>query len=189
MQLPNSQLHLLAQIDRRRRYRNWVTAFQIALVVFFVDQISKTWIAGHLAVGEHQAILGQTHVELTRVPTRGLVVERIDHGGADWLQRLAHALPGTILALLAIALWLRLRDAALGELIAFALAMAGIASNLISHSFSQTIVETLRLNLDGRFLIFNCADLASVLGGAVLLRRLTWTLFAEVRWQLTRQTG
>ena len=36
---------------------------------------------------------------------------------------------------------------------------------------------------------FNGNPFLFALGAAILLRRLVWTLFAELRWQLTRQTG
>jgi lipoprotein signal peptidase len=186
--LPNSQLHLLRQIEQRRKYRNWVLALQIAMVVFFADQISKTWITGHLAVGQAKPVLGQSYVEVTRLPTRGLVAERLGES-ASWVQTLVRFLPAVVLGLLAIALLLRLPEAAFGELCAFAFAMSGTASNVVGLWFSQAIVETVRVNFGAAYLVFNLADVATILGGVVLLRRLTSTLFAEARWLVTRQTG
>jgi lipoprotein signal peptidase len=188
--LPNSQLHLLQKIEKRRRYRNWVAALQVAMVVFFADQIVKTWSSTRLEFHARQPVLGQTTLELTRVPRRGFLEERVSGIGSRWLSAAASQIPGAIFICLVLALWLRLPVARMPELIAFALGIAGAASNLLSLWIMQVVTSTFRLSLgEGRAILFNLADVALAIGGLTLVLRLTRTLVAEVRWVWSRQTG
>jgi lipoprotein signal peptidase len=188
--LPNSQLHLLQKIEKRRRYRNWVTALQIAMVIFFADQIVKTWSATRMEWHSHQPLFGQTTLQLTRDARRGFLEEKAAPIGSRWLSSAASQIPGAIFICLVIALWLRLPAARMPELVSFALGIAGAASNQLSLWINQTITETFRLTLaDGHFIVFNCADLALLVGGTLLITRLTRTLLAEMRWVWSRQVG
>lgn len=187
--LPNSQLHLLKKIEKRRRYRNWFTALQLAMVLFFGDQILKTWCSSHLAVGQTRPVYAET-VQITRVPRHGFFQERVAPLHSSVLSGLASALPAIVFVLLLTALWLRLSEAGLGELCAFATAISGSVSNLLSNTFWGYMTATLRVAIGPtHFLLFNLADLALFLGGLILLRSLTVRLLAELRFLLTRQTG
>ena len=188
--LPNCQLHLLKKIETRRRYRNWATALQLAMVIFFGDQILKTWCRSHLAIDEGRRLYSESRLEITRVPRRGFFQERVASFKSPWANGIANAVPGVVFILLLMALWLRLREAALGELCAFAAALGGSAANLVSLLFWGSITATLRIALaQQHFIVFNLADLALLVGGAILLRSLTSRLLADLRWVFRRQTG
>lgn len=59
MYFPSAE-YRLERIEKRRRYRRWMLATQLAMVFFFSDQILKTWVRGHYALGETSPLVGET---------------------------------------------------------------------------------------------------------------------------------
>ncbi len=157
-------MRILSQIERRRRYRHWVQAFQIGMVLFFADQIVKTYSATRLEMGSQTPLLGQSVIKLARIPDKGVANQ--DHqtpfyvGLALWL--------GVGLFLVA-----RLRRAGSGELIGFSVVLSGGLSNLLSRAFPSQAIDTFVLQLGARrFLAFNIADACVLIASFFLIRSL-----------------
>jgi lipoprotein signal peptidase len=178
------QTRILGQIDRRRRYRNWAQAFQIAMLLFFADQIVKTYCAGQVDVGEQRPLLGQTLVQLTRIP---------DAGTFALLSKIVPRSWGDFPRYFGLALWLalfglllsRLRQARFGELMAFGLVLSGGFSNLVSRAFTTQTFDAFVLQLGTRYVSFNIADVCVMVGSFFVLRgyllrlRFGWLKFSR----------
>ncbi len=164
------QLRILSQIEKRRKYRNWVQAFQIAMLLFFADQIVKTYCAGQIEEAEQRPIFGQSVVKIARVP---------DSGALGLISRLAPRAWEHFPRYLGLGLWLvlftlllfRLSQAKFGELLAFALVLSGGFSNLISRALTTQTFDTFTFQLSAtRFVSFNIADLCVLVGSFFIIR-------------------
>ena len=164
------QLRILSQIEKRRRYRNWVQAFQVAMLLFFADQIVKTYCAGQLTEIEQKPLFGQSVVKLARIP---------DEGNLGVLSRMAPPAWENFPRYVGIGLWLalfalllsRLKHAKFSELLAFTLVLAGGFSNLVSRSLTTQTFDTFVLGLGAnRFVSFNIADLCVLIGSFFVIR-------------------
>ncbi len=154
------QLRILSQIDKRRRYRSWVQAFQIGMLLFFADQIVKTYCAGQIEEMEQRPLFGQSVIKIAHIPVSGRSWEGVSRyvGLGLWL---------ALLALLA----LRLNQARFGELLAFALVLSGGVSNLVSGVMATRGFDSFVLELgSGRFLSFNIADFCLLVGSFFVIR-------------------
>lgn len=60
-------MHALARIQKRRRIRYWLNAVHVSLLVFFADQILKTWALRTLAPGDQAVFFGQSYFVLTHL--------------------------------------------------------------------------------------------------------------------------
>jgi lipoprotein signal peptidase len=179
------QMRILSQIEKRRRYRSWVQVFQISMLLFFADQIVKTYCAGQLSEYESVAVLDQSFLKLARVPDAG-IVGRLSKAVSPAYARL----PGQM----ALALWFgilgvffyRLFSARFPELLAFGVLLSGGFSSLVSQFFNARPFDAWMLAWGGHpFLTFNIADLCLLFSSFYLLRSFLlgfqngWTRFSR----------
>ncbi len=178
------QVRILSQIEKRRRYRSWAQAFQLAMLFFFADQIVKTYCAGQVSEGETRAIFGQSVVALTKIP---------DDGSIGLLSRLVPRSWEKFPHYFGLSLWLallglllsRLKRAKFGELLAFGLVLSGGFSNLVSRRFTTQTFDAFVLEYAGRYVSFNIADVCVIVGSFFVLRgyllrlRFGWLKFSR----------
>lgn len=164
------QLRILSNIEKRRKYRNWIQAFQIGMLLFFGDQMVKTYCAGQIDEMEQRPILGQSVLKISRVP---------DSGSLGLISRLAPRAWEHFPRYLGLGLWLalfallltRMNQAKFGELLAFALVLSGGFSNLISRALTTQTFDTFILQLGPtRFVSFNIADVCVIVGSFFVIR-------------------
>jgi lipoprotein signal peptidase len=163
------QMRILSQIEKRRRYRSWAQAFQLAMLFFFADQIVKTYCAGQVAAGEIYPLFGQSLIALTKIP---------DDGRIGLLSRLVPRTWESFPHYFGLSLWLalfallltRLRHAKFGELLAFGCVLSGGFSNLVSRRFTTQTFDALMLQLSGHYVSFNIADICVLVGSFFVLR-------------------
>lgn len=163
------QNRILTQIDKRRRYRSWAQAFQIAMLLFFADQIVKTYCAGQIADGEQRPLFGQSVVKLAKIPdaeTLGLISRLAPRTWENFPRYLGLSLWLALFGLLLT----RLNQARPAELMAFALVLSGGFSNLVSRSFTTQIFDAFVLQIGDRFVSFNIADICVIVGSFFVLR-------------------
>lgn len=181
------QLRILSQIEKRRRYRNWVQAFQIAMLLFFADQIVKTYCAGQIDEMEQRPVFGQSILKLSRVPDSGTLglISRL--APTSWEHFPRYVGLGLWLALFALLLS-RLNHAKFGELLAFALVLSGGFSNLISRALTTQTFDTFTLQLSPtRFVSFNIADVCVLVGSFFVIR--SYLLRLQFGWLRTSRNS
>jgi len=164
------QMRIMSQIEKRRRYRSWVQAFQIAILLFFADQIVKTYCAGQLATGEQRSLVGQNVLKLARIPDSGTLGLISKMAPPHWKHFPRYFGLGLWIALFCLLL-VRLRHAKFGELVAFAMVLSGGCSNLVSRAFTTQTFDTFVLQLGAtHFVAFNIADFCVIVGSFFLIR-------------------
>ena len=132
------------------------------MLVFFVDQISKSWGDGNLRLWERHPILGDF-----LVLARGL----IRASTSPYVSL-------TVLLGLLTVFWVRRRRASLTEMVSFALVFGGGLSNLFSQWRSEFIVDIFQIYLyRGQYFPFNLADVAILGGGTFAVGILTKKIF------------
>ncbi len=179
------QLRFQSQLEKRRRYRSWAQAFQLGALFVFADQIVRTYCAGQVAADEQHWIFGMSFLRLVRIP---------DESAIELVQRLLSPQWQELPHYLTLALWLafsglllsRMRHARFGELVAFALVLAGGFSNLLSLRFTTHQFDALLLQVGKDYVTFNLADLFMIIGSYFILRgyllrlRLGWLKFSRI---------
>lgn len=164
------QMRLLKQIERRRRYRSWVQVFQVSMLLFFADQIVKTYCAGQLDEFASVPILDQSVLKLTRVPDPGLLGKVSSYLPENYAAVPAWVALGFWLLLLGVFLY-RALSARFGELLAFGVFLAGGLSGLVSQFFNPRPFDSLVLGWGAQvFLTLNIADVCLLAGSFFLLR-------------------
>lgn len=164
------QMRILSHIERRQRYRAWVQAFQVAMLLFFADQIFKTFLAGQLDEGEQRPFAGQSVLRLARLPSSTGLTALASKLPSGWRQAPQYLSMGFFLLVCGLLL-LRLGSAKLGELLAFGLLLSGALSNLVSRTLTPRVFDTFVLDLGAtRFVAFNLADLCVLVGTFFVLR-------------------
>jgi lipoprotein signal peptidase len=154
------QIKLLNQIEQRRKYRRWVQVFQVALLIFFSDQIFKTWSSKQLSLGEDRPLFGQKIIKVT-------------HSTDSENTKINKYLP--ILFWTVILGWflVRAQTAPFSELVIFILPLTGGLSNWVGKMVLGANISTLKIELSSSLsLSFNLADLMIVMGSFFLCRNL-----------------
>jgi lipoprotein signal peptidase len=164
------QMRILRQIERRRRVRSWVQVFQISMLLFFADQIVKTYCSGQLEEFDSLPILDQSFVQLTRVPDPGLVGKISGYLPAEFAGYPKWFALGFWLLVAGVFLY-RALAAGFGELLAFGVVLSGGFSNLISQFFNPRPFDSLAFVWrTSPILTLNIADVCLLVGSFFLLR-------------------
>ncbi len=164
------QMRVLRQIERRRRYRSWVQVFQVSMLLFFADQIVKTYCGGQLDEFASVPILDQSFLKLTRVPDPGLLGKISSFLPAEYAPYPQWLALGFWLLLAGVFLY-RAVSAGFAELLAFGVFLAGGLSSLVSQFFNPRPFDSLVVGWSGTsFLTLNIADLCLIGGSFFLLR-------------------
>lgn len=168
----------LERIEKRRRYRRWILASQIVMIVFFADQILKTWSHGRLVEGAKRPLLGQT------LWLGNIVDKNLSEVGASAPVNSNEAIPlrlmtTTALLMIGISAFLRRKGATL-EIYGIAYLIGGSLSRVLDAWRTNHVFDTLVLRLGAdHFYAFSLAELAIGLGGICVLWSVVRQLFAS----------
>ncbi len=137
-----------------RRSLSWLLP---AAVVLAIDQVTKAWVASHLAIGSRTWLVGHL-VSLTPLYNSGAAFSLLPHQ-AYWLGVIgvAAAVVVAVVAALTRQLWL---GVTLGVL------LGGIIGNLISRFRGQAVLDFIKLP---HWPAFNVADMAITVAAVVLI--------------------
>jgi len=135
------------------------------VAVIAADQTLKGWVESHLVVHQRVALGAQQLLSITRSLNAGLIFNWGSGLSDDWLTWVTRALPAATLLPMAILTFL-LRKRLDGTLaITTSLFWGGALSNAIELCRGRFVTDTLLLYLgDGRYLPYNPADLAILVG-------------------------
>lgn len=136
----------------------------MGMVLFFADQILKTYCATRLGLGEQMPLLGQSFIKLAHIPDKGV---------ANQNQLMPLYIGLSLWVGVAIFFISRLYKAGNLELNGFAVVLAGGASNLLSRFIPSQGIDTFVLQLGARrFIAFNLADICVLIASFFLIRAL-----------------
>jgi lipoprotein signal peptidase len=168
---PPISFRVLSPLERRRPFRSWVPVFQVSMVLFFADQILRTYCATNLPVGVTQPLFGQSILQLAHFPDGGIlgkIAALFPQGWQSSLPKIS-ALGTVLIALLGLAI--RLNKALFGELLLFGIFLSGAFSNWVSRSFAARNFNTLVLDWSETYAYaFNVSDVCVFIGVIFLLR-------------------
>ena len=150
--------------------RNRLFAYGIALAIFVVDQISKWWVNGPLALQlEGQQIDLLPIFDLTRVHNYGISLG-LAQAQNDTHRWILVAVTAAIAA--GVAWWIRKEDAR-GDQVALAMVLGGALGNIADRVQFGYVLDFLDLHFGTfrPFYVFNVGDAAISIGVVILLLR------------------
>jgi lipoprotein signal peptidase len=164
----HQQMLALSRIQKRRRFRYWLNSVQIAMLVFFSDQILKTWVLRQLAPGDQVQFFGQSYWVLTHL-TMGL--DGYFFSVLEWAMWL----------MVAGMLVLRASEAGFSEIAsAMTLLLAGLSNTLTRSVLGNGInVFAIQAHPGSAWLSFNIAHLAIAVAAFALTTAWVRALWPE----------
>lgn len=144
-------------------------AFGLALAILAVDQLSKWFVTGPLALERVQQIVLLPIFNFTFVPNHGisLGIAQAQNDTHRWL-----LVAGTAAIALLVAWWIG-REKQAGDRLALGLVLGGALGNIVDRVRFGYVVDFLDLHFGEvrPFYIFNVADAAISIGVVILLLR------------------
>ena len=134
-----------------------VRAGATALLVFALDQLSKSWVRGNVIVGERRDILGP--LDLVNVRNKGVAFGALT--GAGWI---VPAL--TVVALLGVSVWFGRTPTAAWAWLPAGLVVGGALGNLYDRLTHGQVTDFIKVPY---WPAFNVADIAITCGVILLI--------------------
>ena len=139
----------------------------LAGVVFLLDQGTKWWVAGTLALGETRTVISGLF-NLTHVHNRGAAFGLFAHFESVWAAALLIVFSAAAMVLVLVLLWRNHAPRLAGW--GLALILGGAAGNLLDRLRAGRVVDFLDFHLGPyHWPAFNVADAAIVVGAATLI--------------------
>ncbi|MGY6550821.1 MAG: signal peptidase II [Erythrobacter sp.] len=149
--------------------RNRLSGLAIAALIAALDQLSKWYVTGPLALREVGQIELLPFFDLTYTENRGISLGMLQASNMEmrWL------LVAMTLVIAAVVLVWLLREKKLGDILGLALILGGAIGNIYDRYTLGYVVDFADLNIGGfrPFLIFNVADAAITIGVVIILAR------------------
>ncbi len=149
--------------------RNRLIGLVIAAVIAAMDQLSKWYVIGPLALREVRQIKLLPFFDLTYTENRGISLGMLQASNMEmrWLLVLM-----TLVIAAVVLVWL-LRERKLGDITGLALILGGAIGNIYDRYTLGYVVDFADLHIGGfrPFLIFNVADAAITIGVVIILAR------------------
>jgi signal peptidase II len=149
--------------------RNRLIGLAVAALIAAVDQLSKWYVTGPLALREIGHIDLLSFFDLTYTENRGISLGMLQASNMEmrWLLVLM-----TLGIALVVLVWL-LREKRLGDILGLALILGGAIGNIYDRWTLGYVVDFADFHIGGfrPFLIFNIADAAITIGVVIILAR------------------
>lgn len=149
--------------------RNRLIGLAIAAVIAALDQLSKWYVIGPLALRQVRQIELLPFFDLTYTENRGISLGMLQASNMEmrWLLVLM-----TLVIAAVVLVWL-LRERKLGDITGLALILGGAIGNIYDRYTLGYVVDFADLHIGGfrPFLIFNVADAAITIGVVIILAR------------------
>jgi signal peptidase II len=149
--------------------RNRIIGLALAALVAALDQLSKWYVTGPLALREVGHIDLLPFFDLTYTENRGISLGMLQASNMEmrWLLVLM-----TLGIALVVLVWL-LREKRLGDILGLALILGGAIGNIYDRYTLGYVVDFADFHIGGfrPFLIFNIADAAITIGVVIILAR------------------
>lgn len=149
--------------------RNRVIGLGLAVLVAALDQLSKWYVTGPLALREVGHIDLLPFFDLTYAENRGISLGMLEASNMEmrWL-----LVAMTLAIALVVLVWL-LREKRLGDILGLALILGGAIGNIYDRYTLGYVVDFADFHIGGfrPFLIFNVADAAITIGVVIILAR------------------
>jgi len=144
-------------------------AYLVAAVIFLVDQLTKWWVVGPLALREVRQVYILPIFNFTYTENHGISLGMLT-ASSDTQRWLLVAFTAAIAIGVAIWIW---REKVRGEQLTLALILGGALGNILDRSRLGYVVDFADLHFGEfrPFLIFNVGDAAISIGIAILLLR------------------
>lgn len=137
--------------------------FLLSILLIVVDQLTKAWVRGNLALGGSAPFLPHV-LELTYVQNTGAAFSFLAGADLTWLLAIVSLIATVVIAL---ALWRDFFPGLWGRL-SLSLLLAGAAGNLIDRAILGFVTDMFKtVFMD--FPVFNVADVCVVCGGALMV--------------------
>ncbi len=149
--------------------RNRMIGLALAAVIAVLDQLSKWYVTGPLALREVGQIKLLPFFDLTYTENRGISLGMLQASNMEmrWLLVLM-----TLVIASVVLVWL-MRERKLGDILGLALILGGAIGNIFDRWTLGYVVDFADLHIGGfrPFLIFNIADAAITIGVVIILAR------------------
>ncbi len=152
------------------RPRDWrLTLLVLSLVVFLLDRLTKAWIVAHVPVGTERVVI-PGFFRISHVLNTGAAFSMFAESPNMQHVRWGLIIFSIAVALLMLALVLKLGKRITPSTVAFALVLGGACGNLVDRVRTGQVVDFIQVHIvHYHYPDFNIADSAIVIGGILIV--------------------